>query len=164
MPGWLRIILIGRRPKYTMVRIGVVIVSAAVVFRLVLLPVKVTGDSMLPTYHDGQINFINRLAYLRHEPLRGDVVGIRLSDIQTMYMKRVIGLPGETVAFDHGQLLINNEPTAEPYVKYPCFWTTPPFTLSSQQYFLVGDNRSMPPKDHTHGACERDRIVGKVVL
>jgi signal peptidase I len=164
VPAWLRIVLIGRRPKFTLIRTGVVILAACVVFPFMLLPVKVTGPSMLPTYHDGQINFVNRLAYLRHEPRRGDVVGVRLSDVSVMYMKRVIALPGETVSFDRGLLLINGEPTAEPYVKLPCLWTTPPVRLSSQQYFVVGDNRSMPPRDHTHGTCERFRIVGKVLL
>ena len=74
---------------------------------------------MLPTYHDGQINFLNRLAYLRHEPQRGDVVGIRYSGDSILLLKRIVGLPGEEVSFDEGKLFINGKPLEEPYVKSP---------------------------------------------
>ena len=55
---------------------------------------------MLPTYRDHGVNFVNRLAYVFHEPRRGDVVAIRtLAGEHVMYMKRIVGLPGETVTF-----------------------------------------------------------------
>jgi signal peptidase I len=103
--GWIQAIAIGRRPKRTLVRLGLLIALggiAALILNFVLLPVRITGPSMEPTYDNGQINFINRLAYLRHEPQRGDVVGIRLSGDRTMYVKRIVGMPGETIHFSHG--------------------------------------------------------------
>ena len=54
---------------------------------------------MLPTYRSNRVNFVNRLSYRFHEPRRGDVVAIRLSGFSVMFMKRIIGLPGESVAF-----------------------------------------------------------------
>ena len=79
LPNWLRIVLIGRRPRYTMIRILVLVIVAFVLFGFFLLPVRIGGPSMLPNYRTGGVNIVNRLAYLRHGPERGDVVTIRIS-------------------------------------------------------------------------------------
>jgi signal peptidase I len=166
--GWIQAIAIGRRPKRTMVRLGLLIglgAIAALIFNFVLLPVRITGPSMEPTYDNGSINFINCLAYLRHEPQRGDVVGIRFSGNHTMLVKRIVGLPGETMQFSHGKVLIDGQELVEPYLKLANkFWDSPPKLLGPQEYYVVGDNRSMPIEDHTKGAAERNRIVGKIWL
>src|SRR5271165_6880667 len=95
-PAWWRIMLLGRRPKRTLARIAILVSVCFVVFCFVLRPVRIEGISMFPTYREHRINFINRLAYLFHEPRRGDVVGVRfLAGPHVMYLKRIIGLPGE---------------------------------------------------------------------
>ena len=119
---------------------------------------------MLPTYKERSVNFVNHLAYLWHEPRRGDVIGIRLAGPHVMYMKRIIGLPGETVAFVKGRVLINGEVLDEPYKKYDCDWNLPPVKLGADEYFVVGDNRTVPPQYHVHGVASRDRIIGKLLL
>ena len=169
LPGWLWVAVIGRNWKLTLARLTIFVVTAFVVFRFILLPVRVEGISMLPTCRDGSVNFINRLAYLRRGPQRGDVVGIRLSDPgilwpSVMYLKRVIGLPGETVAFVNGHVLIDGQTLDEPYEKNGCDWNLPPVKLGPTGYFVVGDNRSMPSEFHTFGKVERDHIVGKAIL
>ena len=164
LSGWLRIVLIGRNPRVTLVRVAVLIVTSFVVFNFILLPIRVEGISMLPTYKDRSVNFVNRFAYLRHEPQRGDVVSIRLAGPHVMYMKRIIGLPGETVAFANGRVLINGEVLDEPYEKLPCDWNCPPVKLGPDEYFVVGDNRTMPQELHKHGETPRSRIVGKLLL
>jgi signal peptidase I len=158
------VLTIGRRPKTTLIRIAVLIVACGVTFKFVLLPIRIEGISMLPTYHDHQVNCINRLAYLHHEPQRGDIVSVRLAGTSVMYMKRIIGLPGETVAFHHGRALINGQPLDEPYVKFACDWEHEPIQCSPTQYYVVGDNRSMPFTFHTQGRAERDHLVGKLFL
>jgi signal peptidase I len=163
-PRWLRIMVIGRNPKATLVRVVILIVTSFVVFRFILLPIRVEGISMLPNYQDHSWNFVNRFAYLRHEPQRGDVVSIRLAGPHVMYMKRIIGLPGETVAFDNGRVLINGEVLDEPYEKLRCDWNCPPVKLGFDEYFVVGDNRTMPPEFHKHGETPRSRIIGKLLL
>jgi signal peptidase I len=168
----LRIALIGRNPKITLARIIVLIVTCVVVFKFILLPIKVDGVSMLPTYKDKSVHFINRLAYVKHEPGRGDVVGIRIGGGPNvfyrtpglMYMKRIIGLPGETVAFASGRVLINGSVLDEPYLKAPCDWNATPVTIGPDQYYFVGDNRSMPREYHVHGKAEKEKIVGKVLF
>ena len=120
---------------------------------------------MSPTYQNGQINFINRLAYLRHEPRRGDVVGIRFSGKHMMYVKRIVGLPGEVIFFWRGDIYINGKILDEPYLTYPShYWRSQPKLLGPQEYYVVGDNRSMPFNDHKKGGAERNRIVGKIWL
>jgi signal peptidase I len=162
--GWLRIVLIGRNPRFTLIRIVFLALAAVLVPKFVLLPIRVEGASMLPTYKERGINFVNRLAYRQSEPQRGDVVAIRLAGEHLMYMKRIIGLPGETVAFRRGRAFINGYPLDEPYVKLPCDWEYGPVKLEPDRYFFVGDNRSMPQEGHEFGRGERRRIVGKILL
>ena len=163
-PHWLQRIIIGRNPTFTLVRIVILVVTVAVVVKFVLLPIRIQGVSMLPTYRGGRINFVNRLAYLFHEPRRGDVVAIRLAGPSIMYMKRIIGLPGETVAFHAGHTYINGTMLDEPYMKMTWFWEQEPRQLGPDEYYFVGDNRSMPIQDHEQGKANRDRIVGKVLF
>ena len=160
----MRALLIGKNPKVTLIRIVVLVTACGVIFGFVLLPIRVTGISMLPAYPNRSLNVVNRLAYFRHEPQRGDVVSIRLTGPHGLFMKRVIGLPGETVAFVDGRVLINGTLLDEPYEKFSCDWNRPPVTLAADEYFFVGDNRSMPEADHTFGIQKRNRIVGKVLL
>jgi signal peptidase I len=163
-PRWVRIVMIGRNPKATLVRVAVLVMTCFIVFKFVLLHIRVEGISMLPTYPDHSKHFVNRLAYLWHEPQRGDVVGIRLAGPHVMYMKRIIGLPGETVSFVDGRVLINGEVLDEPYEKTACDWNRAPVKLGPDEYFVVGDNRTMPEENHVFGKVERSRIVGKTVL
>lgn len=164
-PSWLQVVLIGRKPKRTLVRGLVLVVACFVVFKFVLVPIRVEGGSMLPSYKEHGVNLVNRLAYLFHEPRRGDVVAIGLeAGEHVMYMKRIVGLPGETVAFHKGRLFINGNPLDEPYVKYRGEWEHEPELLGPQQYYFVGDKRDMAWDEHVHGMRERSRIVGKVLL
>lgn len=162
----MRTITIGRNPRRTFIRIIFVVAGALILFKFVLLPVRVDGPSMLPTYKPGAVNFINRLAYWRGQPKRGDVVAVRYSGHSIMLMKRVVGLPGETIEFVGGRLLINGQPLNEPYVKYDCDWNARPrhYQLDADEYYVVGDNRSMPYELHDKGAARRERILGRVLL
>ncbi|MGA2800779.1 MAG: signal peptidase I [Verrucomicrobiota bacterium] len=164
LPNWLRIAAVGRNPKFTLARIVVLVVTCFIIFKFILLVIRTEGISMLPTYKDHSVHLVSRVAYLWHEPRRGDVVSIRLAGFHVMYMKRIIGLPGETVAFANGHVLINGEVLEEPYEKLPCDWNLPPEKLGPNEYFVVGDNRTMPPRYHEHGIARRDRIIGKLLL
>lgn len=165
-PWWwfLKVMVVGRSPRFTVVRILVYVVLAWVVFGYILRPMRVAGISMEPTYRLNQVNFINRWSYLRREPQRGDVVAVRMAGESVLYLKRIIGMPGERVRFHRGQVLINDEPLTENYVKNRAPWNEPELELRSDEYFLVGDNRGMPATHHDHGAVRRSKIVGKVLL
>lgn len=161
---WLRRIIIGRNPRVTFIRALILGVLTVVVFKTTLYPVRVQGGSMHPTYRDGRINFIYRLAYRSHDPKRGDVVGIRFSGPSIMLLKRVVGLPGETIGFSKGRVVVNGNPLPEPYVRQPSDWEREPVQLGQDEFFVVGDNRSMPMRDHTFGIARRERIIGKLLL
>lgn len=167
-PHWLQVIAWGRNPRRTLIRIVVLVVTCFVLFRFVLLPVRVSGISMEPTYHNGSVNLIDRLAYAWHEPRRGDVVSIRYAGEHLMLFKRIIGLPGETIAFQDGTVLINGQPLDEPYERQlnqkSGHWTLPPKKLGLDEYYVVGDNRAMPANWHYFGSVERFRIIGKALL
>jgi signal peptidase I len=156
-------ILFGSNPRATIARSLTIIAVAAIVLRFVLLPVRLQGISMLPTYHDGELNFANRLAYAFKMPKRGDVVAIKMAGESVVYVKRIIGLPHEQIRFAKGTVLINGEPLAEPTVRYKIPWNTAPVTLGGDEYFLVGDNRSMDIFNHDFGKAMREKIVGKLL-
>ena len=170
----MRAAVFGRNPKVMLLRAAVWAAVCVVVFKILLVHVRVSGISMLPTCPDQSVYWVNRLAYVWHEPRRGDVVAIRfiqtddsisrLEPPHVMLLKRIIGLPGETLAFLNGHVLINGKILDEPYEEFDCDWNCAPVTLGPGQYYVVGDNRSMPPEDHTHGICEQNRIVGKARL
>ena len=165
-PGWLQIALIGRNPKRTAVRALIVAVCCFVffkffVFKYLVLPVRIEGSSMSPTYHDWGVNFVNRLAYRHSEPQRGDVVGIRMAGPSVMLMKRIVGMPGEIIAFERGHLWVNGQEMPEPYLKVhiPAPYMSP-VKLREGEYYVIGDNRL----NSDAGRIDRDRIMGKIVL
>lgn len=165
-PAWVWTILIGRNPGFTVIRIAVIVAVVVLLRMFVLFPIRVDGPSMLPTYRENSVNIVNALAYSGHEPRRGDVVAIRFTGKSLMLMKRVVALPGETIEFVAGRLQVNGRVVDEPYLKYSCTWDFKPAhsQLQEDEYYVVGDNRSMPAEDHKQGVAKRDRIVGRVML
>lgn len=156
-------VLVGRNPRNTLVRAVVWVVVLVIIAKFVLVPIRVQGISMLPTFPSKGIKFINCCAYLFHPPQRGDIVAIETTGRHVMLCKRIIGLPGETIAFHEGRVLINGEPLSEPYVKFPCNWEQPSELIGPDEYYVVGDNRSMDFFQHDQGRADRHKIVGKVV-
>ena len=155
--------MFGRRPQRTLLRAALLALIAFLVFKFVLIPVRISGESMQPTYRDGRVNCINRLAYCWSRPRRGDVVAVRFSGPHIMLFKRVVGLPGETVAIERGVVLINGQPLDEPYVKERAPWQLTPRQLAPDEYMVIGDNRGMPQQRHEFGAAKAERILGKVL-
>ena len=163
--SWVRTILIGRNPGLTLVRIVVLVITCFIVSKFVLRPVRIEGISMYPTYKDRHVNFINRVAYWSHEPQRGDVVGIRPGPGESiMYLKRIVGLPGEEIGFHNGHVVVNGQLLPEPYLVERSDWEIPAVKDGPDEYFVVGDNRSMNKADHVFGRTRRARIVGRILL
>jgi signal peptidase I len=159
-----RRIIFGRDPRRTAVRVLALAAVAFITFTWVLIPVRTEGDSMLPTYRSGSFKLVNRFSYAFRRPSRGDVVAIRLAGPSVVFVKRVVGLPGERVHIASGVLHINGLPVAEPYVRERRPWDVPEVTLGSHEYFAVGDNRGMSARSHTFGAVNGNRILGKVLF
>lgn len=157
-------IVFGRNPRRTAVRVLVLASVSFVVFRWMLIPIRTEGISMLPTYHSDTFNVVNRLAYAYSSPARGDVVAIRLAGPRVVYVKRIVGLPGERIGIVEGEVEINGAVFSEPYVRHRRPWDIPAVSLGPREYFVIGDNRGMAPADHDFGRVEANRILGKLVF
>jgi signal peptidase I len=155
-PRWLA----GAHPRRTAIRAAIIVALAYVTFAYVLLPVRGVGISMEPAIEQGDLLFVNRLAYRFREPRRGDIVAVRIAGRSVVYVKRLVGLPGEQVEIDGGQLFINGARVDEPYVIKRAPWNLGPVTLGADQYFVVGDNRGMRIDQHEMGTATRDRLIG----
>jgi len=144
-------------------RVVLVALATLLIFTQALIPLRIEGQSMEPTYRDGGFNLCWRWRYLLSAPQRGDVVAIRFSGRRVMLLKRVVGLAGENVAFRDGVLLINDNPIKEPYVRTPSDWNLPPRVVAPGKVYVVGDNRGVPMERHHFGQVEQERIMGGVL-
>jgi signal peptidase I len=158
-PLWFRL-LVGAKPSRTFARIVIVIAAAFVLMKWVVAPIKVTGNSMEPTYKNGQINIINRLAYLRDQPQRGDIVAVQFAGPKAYLLKRIVGLPGETVEIKLGRIYINGERLEEPYARGLVPWKVKPDLLEPHQYMVIGDNRKISDFHFKYDY----QIIGKVLF
>ena len=158
--------ILGAHPRRTLIRCAVLVVLCVVIFRYGLAVLRSDGMSMEPNYSPGTLVLADRLAYVWSEPRRGDVVALRLRESggSILYLKRIVGLPGERVGFRKGQLLINDEPKDEAYLVYESNWDREPVICGPDEYFLVGDNRSMPIRSHTFGRISAPLILGKALF
>ena len=160
VPWWIRVI-VGRRPSRTLLRVVLLVIGAMIVFKFILLPIRVIGQSMAPTYNNGRPNLVNRLAYLGSNPRRGDVVSLRIIGERHMWLKRVIGLPGDRILLQGDRVWINGEPLEEPYVVFPGrFRPQQRFVVEPHHYFVIGDNRDVTE----YRQIMVWQIVGKVLF
>lgn len=127
-------------------------------FHYLLVPIKVTGASMQPTYRDGSVNFINRVSYMHKNPKRGDVV--ILHEGRDLIIKRVIGLPGERITLDRGVFKIDGIPLVDQFSNIPVYWEIRPVTLGPDDFYVIGDNR----RASIFGKFKRSEILGKAVF
>ena len=133
--------------------------------QIVVKNFRVTGDSMLPNFHDGQFLIVDKMSYRFSEPRRGDVIVFRYPrDEREDFIKRILGLPGETLEITDGTIYINGSPITE---SYPLGGPTLTYhslkvTLGEDQYFVMGDNRNYSSDSRLWGAITRRDIIGRV--
>jgi signal peptidase I len=119
---------------------------------------------MQPTFQSGSFRLVNRLAFAARAPARGDIVAIRLAGTRVVYVKRVIGLPGERLGIAGGRVHVDGRPLDEPYVRHRRAWDFDEVTIAADEYFVVGDNRGMDLRDHVLGRVDAARIIGRVIF
>jgi signal peptidase I len=145
------------------------IVIAAVVIVFLYQPVKVEGTSMMPSLVDQERIFVNKFIYRLGigEIERGDLVVFWYpGDQSKSYIKRVIGVPGDTVAIDNGTVIVNGKPLSEDYVpaEYRDASNMPPQTIEAENYFVLGDHRNSSNDSRSWGLVPRKCIYGKAVF
>ena len=141
------------------IRSSVVALLAVLIFGFVLRPCIIDGESMLPNWPRKGFTFCFRWRYIFSPPGYGDVVVVRYSG-RIFYLKRVVALPGDMVAFWRGRLYVNGRRVNEPYIKYISDWNLPPRKVMPGHLYVVGDNRSQPISMHKFGQVRRTRIIG----
>ena len=163
-PPWWRVMLIGRNPAYTIIRLSITVVLVLFLYQISIRRIEVQRVSMEPTYREGQKLWVNRLAYRFGEPQRGDIVAVKTTGEKILLLKRIIALPGETIQIEAGLVKIDGVELEETYVKNTkAPWNYAAVKMESDEYLVIGDNRSMPMKDHEFGRVRRARILGRIV-
>jgi signal peptidase I len=156
-------VLVGANPRRTLARAVLLVAMAYGVFGYLLIPVRGRGPSMSPTLANGQFVLVNRLAYWRAEPHRGDVIALEVAGGRVVYIKRIIGMPGERVRIDRGTVLVNESILDEPYVARRGPWHVDEVQLGRGEYLVIGDNRAMSQRSHDFGKARRERVLGQVI-
>lgn len=146
----------------------VVAFAIFIILQLTIQSSPVLGSSMEPTLQgSGQRLLISRITYLFHEPQRGDIITFHppLNPPNSRpYIKRIIGLPGETVSVHSGKVYINGYPLTEPYIKAPPNYIVEATVVPINSYFVLGDNRNISDDSHLWGVVPRQDIIGKAWL
>ncbi len=150
---------------YDFSRVATILLVVALVVNYFFFSVMVVrGQSMAPSYTDGNVQLIDRIIYTLRLPQRGDVVALRFpGEPNQRFVKRIVGLPGETVRVTNGQVFINGQLLAEQYV--PADMKTLPDTskkLVSNEYFVMGDNRAVSSDSRAWGPVPKSFLIGKV--
>jgi signal peptidase I len=121
---------------------------------------RIDGSSMEPNLHDGEYVIVNRVMYRLQSPQRGDVVVFQREG-QREFIKRIIGLPGETIEVRGGRVLVNGIALNEPYIAQPSGYSMEPRQIGPNEYFVLGDNRNNSSDSHNWGTIPQSGIDGK---
>lgn len=130
----------------------------------------VDGRSMEPNFEDGQRLIVSRVNYLFIQPQRGDIVVFnkpRSPVTESPLIKRVIGLPGDTVSIRDAQVILNGVPLDEPYINEPCTAYSckdGDWELGPNEYFVMGDNRNHSNDSRSFGTIHLENIIGEALI
>ncbi len=154
------------------------IIKFAIIALVIVIPVRlfiaqpfiVSGDSMVPTFEDKDYVIVDEISYRFHEPNRGDVIIFRFPlEPDRFFIKRVIGLPGETVILQGQTIKIKNSEHPEgfeidePEIKVKSVGHTT-ITLKDDEFFVMGDNRNNSSDSRSWGPLEEKYIIGRALI
>jgi signal peptidase I len=155
------------------------IIRFSILALLIVIPVRmfiaqpfiVSGASMKETFHNGEYLIVDQVSYHLHSPVRGDVVVFRYpKDPSKFFIKRIIGVPGDTITIEGSNVNIINEANPagfdlnEPYIKSMKPGVTITEELGDREYFVMGDNRDESSDSRVWGVLQEERIIGRAFL
>ena len=155
------------------------VVKIVVIALVVVIPIRyflfqpffVRGQSMEPNFENGDYLIVDELSYRLREPQRGEVIVFKYpGNLSQRYIKRIIGLPGETIDIKEGEIVISSQ--GKKYVLDESRYLPPDFktlgtdliTLGQDEYFVLGDNRLFSSDSRRWGPLPREDIIGRVFL
>lgn len=149
-----------------------VFISALIIRSFVFQPFVVEGKSMEPSFYNGEYVMVEKVSYHLHQPKRGDVIVFRYpNDPSINYIKRIIGLPGDTVRIENGKVSVNGTQLNESYLtsdEQTIVARNPdiPYevTVGKDQYFVMGDNREHSADSREGWLVNKDLIIGRSSL
>lgn len=155
--------------------VEIVLIALAIILPIryfLAQPFSVRGQSMEPNFFDGDYLIIDQISYRFREPKRGEVLVFRANENgATYYIKRLIGLPGETVIIENGDVEILNQSSGQQFLLNEHYLAANVstggdlrVTLGLGEYFVLGDNRASSYDSRRWGALERNQIVGRAWL
>lgn len=148
--------------------IALIVILALVIRIFLIQPYIVEGQSMEPAFSDRDYLITEKVSYRFGNPVRGEVIIFHPpDDMKTSYIKRVVGLPGETVSIQSGKVYINGQPINEPYLltnegTLVASGTQLSITLTGDQFFVLGDNRNHSRDSRELGPIPRQNIISHV--
>jgi signal peptidase I len=159
-------------PLTEIIRFALLAIIIVVPIRMFIAqPFIVSGASMNNTFENGQYLIVDQLSYYLHEPARGDVVIFRYPrDPSKFFIKRVIGLPGDTLTIEESNVTITNEANPdgyvlnEPYVNSMQAEAPRTEVMGPREYFVMGDNRDQSSDSRVWGVLQEERIIGRAWL
>jgi signal peptidase I len=152
------------------VRFVIIVLAIVIPIRIFIAqPFVVNGESMQPTFDNGDYLIIDEISYRFNEPQRGDVVVFRFPQNHRRFLiKRVIGLPNETIRIQNENIFVDQQDGAtfeltEEYIKGD-FSSNGQWQLGDNEYFVLGDNRNNSSDSRSWGVLDRDLVIGKTFV
>lgn len=154
------------------------LIKFALIALIIVIPIRmfiaqpfvVSGESMFPTFHDGEYLIVDELSYLLNSPHRGEVIIFRYpGDTKRFFIKRIIGMPNEEISIKDGIVTIINKENLngftlnEPYIDEK-FNTTSNYKTGSDEYFVMGDNRNRSSDSRTWGEPLTTKLTNKLIV
>ncbi len=152
--------------------LGLSLMLALGLRHFVVEPRYIPSESMLPTLQVNDHLMVDKVTYRFQDPVRGDIVVFMPTDelqeqnprFRTAFIKRVIGLPGDTIEVRDGQVFVNDQTLQEDYIAAPPDYTWGPETVPNAAYLVLGDNRNNSFDSHFWGYVPRENIIGRAVV
>lgn len=166
---WLRV---WRSQQENIRLVAIALILALLIRIFVAEPRYIPSNSMLPTLHIGDRLVVEKLSYLFQSPQKGDIVvfeppeqlqslGYRKDQV---FIKRIIGKPGQIVSVNHGKVYINEQPLAEDYIAASPAYQLVPVQIPQDEFFVMGDNRNDSNDSHVWGFLPKQNIIGRAVF